>query len=82
MDLEHTSMRITISLPDKLGENLKRAAANSGVSVSSLAANAIEDYVIKRRRSLGKKALDLAGKVRVSEDVHDIMEEGRRDDRP
>ncbi len=74
-------MRITFSLPDKLGQNLKRVAANRGVSVSSLVANAIEEYLFKQRRALGEKALALAGKVRVAADVQDTIEEGRKNDR-
>ena len=76
-------MRMTVSIPDKLSDNLKRAASNRGVSVSSLVAEAVEQYlIIQRRRALGKKALTLAGKVYVAPDVLDIIEEGRRDDRP
>ena len=75
-------MRVTISLPDKLGENLKRDAAKRGVSVSSLVAKAVERYLIKQKRSKGEAALALAGKVRVAADVQDMIEEGRRDDRP
>jgi metal-responsive CopG/Arc/MetJ family transcriptional regulator len=75
-------MRMTVSLPDKLSDNLKRAAANRRVSVSSLVAEAVEQYlIVQRRRALGKKALALAGKVYVAADVHDMIEEGRRDDR-
>jgi metal-responsive CopG/Arc/MetJ family transcriptional regulator len=75
-------MRVTISLPDKLGENLKRDAAKRGVSVSSLVAKTVERYLIKQKRSKGEEALALAGKVRVAADVQDMIEEGRRDDRP
>ena len=77
------TVRMTISIPDKLSDNLKRAASNRGVSVSSLVAEAVEQYlIIQRRRALGKKALALVGKVHVAPDVLDIIEEGRRDDRP
>lgn len=75
-------MRITVSLPDKLRNNLKWAAANRGVSVSSLVTEAVEQYLImQRRKSLGKKALALAGKVHVAADIYDMIDEGRRDDR-
>jgi metal-responsive CopG/Arc/MetJ family transcriptional regulator len=75
-------MRITINVPDKLSENLKRAAANRGISVSSLVTEAVEHYlIIQRRRSLGEKVLALAGKVHVAEDIYDQIEEGRKDDR-
>jgi metal-responsive CopG/Arc/MetJ family transcriptional regulator len=75
-------MRLTISLSDKLSDNLKRAAANRGISVSGLVAEAVEQYlIVQRRRALGNKALALAGKVYVAPDVHDMIEEERRDDR-
>jgi hypothetical protein len=32
-----------------------------------------------KKRALGKKALALAGKVHVAQDVNDMIEEGRRD---
>jgi hypothetical protein len=76
-------MRLTISLPDKLSDNLKRAAANRGMSVSGLVAEAVEQHlIVQRRRALGRKALALVGKVHVAPDAHDTIEEGRRDDRP
>ncbi len=75
-------MRMTVSIPDKLSDNLKRAAANRQVSVSSLVAEAIEKYLIdQQKRALGNKALELAGKVHVAPDVHRMVEEGRADDR-
>lgn len=75
-------MRITISIPDKLNDNLKRAAANRGVSISRMVTEAIEHYLIEQqRRTLGKKALALVGKVHVAADIHDLIDEGRRDDR-
>ncbi|MEN6438350.1 MAG: CopG family transcriptional regulator [Syntrophobacter sp.] len=76
-------MRMTVSIPDKLSENLKRVAANRQVSVSSLVAEAIEKYLIdQQKRALGNKALELAGKVHVAPDVDRMVEEGRGDDRP
>jgi metal-responsive CopG/Arc/MetJ family transcriptional regulator len=76
------AMRITITIPDKLNENLKRTAANRGMSVSALVSEAVEHYlIVQRRRALGEKVLALAGKVHVAEDIYDQIEEGRRDDR-
>lgn len=75
-------MRLTVSLPDRLSDNLKRTAANRGASVSSLVAEAVEHYLlVERKRSLGRKALELAGKARVAPDVYEMIEEGRADDR-
>jgi antitoxin VapB len=75
-------MRITVNIPDEVGENLKRAAQNQGTSISGLVASAVEHYlVVERRRALGYKLLDLAGKGVLSADVDRLIEEGRRDDR-
>ncbi len=76
-------MRLTINISDKLSENLKREAANRGKSVSSIASEAIEHYLVAQRKlAMGQKVLDLVGKVEVPADIYDLIEEGRRDDRP
>ncbi len=75
-------MRITVNIPDSLNENLKREASNRGVSVSRLASEALSHYILdSRRKALGRKVLELAGKAGVSEDADSILDEGRRDDR-
>lgn len=75
-------MRITINLPEKLGDTLKRTALQERVSVSRLVTGALEDYLLeKRRRALGKKVLDLVGRVRVAPEALDLLEAGRNDDR-
>jgi len=75
-------MRITVNIPDSLDENLKREASNRGVSVSRLGSEALRHYLLdSRRKALGRKVLELAGKTRVSEQVDSILDEGRRDDR-
>lgn len=75
-------MRITVSLPDKLSENLKREAHNRNISVSRLVSDALERYLLDlRRKALGKKVLDLAGEAHVSPDADSILDEGRRNDR-
>jgi metal-responsive CopG/Arc/MetJ family transcriptional regulator len=76
-------MRITINIPDKLNENLKRAAANRGMSVSGLVSEAVDHYlIVEQRRTMGEKALELVGKVHVDKNIHEMIEEGRKDDRP
>ena len=75
-------MRITVNIPDSLNENLRREASNRGVSVSRLASEALSHYILdSRRKVLGRKVLELAGKTRVSEQEDSILDEGRRDDR-
>ena len=75
-------MRITVNIPDSLNENLKREAHNRGVSVSRLASEALSYYIVdSRRRALGRKVLELAGRARCLEEADSILDEGRRDDR-
>jgi metal-responsive CopG/Arc/MetJ family transcriptional regulator len=75
-------MRITINLPERLGDSLKRTAAQERVSVSRLVTGAVEGFLLeKRRRALGKKVLDLAGRARVAPEATDLLETGREDDR-
>lgn len=75
-------MRVTINLPEKLGDSLKRAALRERVSVSRLVTDAVEDFLLeKRRRTLGKKVLDLVGRARVAPEALDLLDAGREDDR-
>ena len=75
-------MRITVNIPDTLNENLKREASNRGVSISRLASEALSHYILdSRRKALGRKVLELAGKAGVSGQADTILHEGRRDDR-
>lgn len=75
-------MRITINLPEKLGDSLKRAALQERVSVSRLVTGAVEDFLLeKRRRNLGKKVLDLVGRSLVTPEALDLLAAGREDDR-
>ncbi len=75
-------MRITVNIPDKLNENLRREAHNRGVSVSRLVSEALSHHLLdSRRKAIGRKVLALAGRAKVSEDADSILEEGRQDDR-
>lgn len=75
-------MRLTVTLPDKLSENLKKAASNRGMSVSGLVAEAVEQHLITQRKlALGREVLKLAGNVPIASNIQEMIEEGRRDDR-
>ncbi|MGA2401353.1 MAG: hypothetical protein ABSG91_06570 [Syntrophobacteraceae bacterium] len=75
-------MRITVNIPDNLNENLRREALNRGVSVSRLVSEALSRHFLdSRRKTIGRKVLELAGKGSVSEDADSILDEGRHDDR-
>jgi metal-responsive CopG/Arc/MetJ family transcriptional regulator len=73
-------MRITTHIPDQIARDAKMMAENEKKSVSSIIAEAVRYYITeKRKRRLGRKVLEMAGKVRVSPDVHRELEKGRTD---
>jgi metal-responsive CopG/Arc/MetJ family transcriptional regulator len=73
-------MRITTHIPDPLGRDAKIMAENEKKSVSSIIAEALAYYITeKRKKKLGRKVLEIAGKVRVSPEVHKELERGRMD---
>ncbi len=73
-------MRLTVHLPEDLARLLRQAAENEGKSMSALTAEALEAYLKeRRRRALGLKVLERAGKSRVAGEAHRLLEEGRRD---
>ena len=71
-------MRITTHIPDPLARDAKIMAENEKKSVSSIIAEALTYYITeKRKKKLGRKVLEVAGKVRVSPEVHKELERGR-----
>jgi metal-responsive CopG/Arc/MetJ family transcriptional regulator len=73
-------MRITTHIPDPLARDAKIMASNEKKSVSSIIAEALAYYITeKRKKKLGRKVLEIAGKVRVSPEVHKELERGRMD---
>lgn len=73
-------MRITTHIPDQIARDAKMMAENEKKSVSSIIAEAVTYYIAeKRKRRLGRKVLQIAGRVRVSPDVHRELEKGRMD---
>jgi metal-responsive CopG/Arc/MetJ family transcriptional regulator len=73
-------MRITTHIPDPLGRDAKIMAENEKKSVSSIIAEALAYYITeKRKKKLGRKVLEIVGKVRVSPEVHKELERGRMD---
>ena len=77
-------MRVTVHIPESVSNEIKRTAGKEKKSVSSFIAEAVKYYIReKRRRELGLKVLELAGKARISGDVLKHLEEGREEhDRP
>jgi len=73
-------MRITTHIPDPIARDVKIMAENEKKSVSSLIAEALQYYITeKRKRRLGRKVLELAGKERVSPRADAELEAGRKD---
>ncbi|MBM4347570.1 MAG: hypothetical protein FJ107_05490 [Deltaproteobacteria bacterium] len=73
-------MRITTHIPDPLARDAKIMAENEKKSVSSIIADALAYYITeKRKKRLGRKVLEIAGKVRVSPEADKELERGRMD---
>ena len=73
-------MRITTHIPDQIARAAKVMAENENKSVSSIVSEAITYYIAeKRKKRLGRKVLEIAGKARISPDVHKELEKGRMD---
>ena len=71
-------MRITANIPDDMGRVVKTFADNEKKSVSSVITEAVQSYIVaKRRQESGKKVLDLIGKARISKDIHQDIENMR-----
>lgn len=71
-------MRITAQNTGLSGKTVKTYALNEKVSVSSLIAKALEDFIEqKKKKYLGDQVLKIAGKIHASEDVIEELERGR-----
>lgn len=75
-------MRVTVHIPDDLGPKLKQAAIDEGLSISTLTANALENYLAQRRKkAAGSRHLGLIRRDSVTIDAWEELERGRIDDR-
>jgi len=76
-------MRITINVPDDVGEEAENVAQAEGVSMSSLVAQAVRRYLEERRRSQAVERINaLIGKASAgSQAVEEIRRERRMADR-
>jgi hypothetical protein len=74
-------MRITVHVSENIGKEVQRLAESEKKSVSSVVARSIEFFIDeKRRRQLGERVLQLAGKAKVANDIFDELHRGRVDD--
>ena len=76
-------MRVTVSIPDPLGEEAEALAREQGVSVSALYAEAMQAYLRELRRQEALESIrDLIGKVDIAPDaLAQLQDERRRSDR-
>ena len=73
-------MRVTVHIPERVNNEIKRTAEKERKSVSSFIAEAVQYYIReKKRREIGSRVLDLAGKVKISGDALRHIEEGRNE---
>jgi hypothetical protein len=64
-------MRITAHIPDSVARDVKILADNEKKPVSAMITEAVTHYIReKKKRELGMKVLDLAGKATLSKEVH------------
>ncbi len=76
-------MRVTVHMPDEIGEDLRATARSRQMSVSALTATAVASYLQRmRKQEIGGRLLDLIDRNVVSADALSLLDEGRRDDRP
>ncbi len=73
-------MRVTAHIPDDVARDAKIFADNEKKSVSSVIADALRHYVSERKKKdLGQRILNMAGKVHVSKDAHRDIERMREE---
>jgi metal-responsive CopG/Arc/MetJ family transcriptional regulator len=78
LDNMEATMRVTVHIPESVNNEIKRTAVKEKKSVSSFIAEAVQYYIKeKKRREIGLRVLELAGKVRISGDALEHIEEGR-----
>lgn len=71
-------MRVTVTVPDSVGEEAEEAARAEGLSVSALFAEAVEAFLERRRRLLAVERIEEAARRGgVGEDALRILQEER-----
>lgn len=72
-------MRLTVSVPDLVAEQVRTLAAQTGQSVSSVVAAAVERHVAAERRRLAADRIQaLIGTATVSDEADAVLREMRR----
>lgn len=72
-------MRVTVNIPDPIGQQAEEAAQEEGVSVSALFAQAVEKYLEERRRERAIQRINaLIGTAHVAPNALEEMERDRK----
>lgn len=72
-------MRVTVHMPDPVGEEAARLAKERGISVSALYKEAVEKHTKEARRQLAVERMDrLFGSGGVDPNIDQIIKEERR----
>lgn len=71
-------MRVTVTVPDPVGEEAERVAEWEGVSVSALFARAVEEMLERRRRRRAVERIEaVTAACSVDDDALRMLEEER-----
>jgi hypothetical protein len=73
-------MRITVVVPDELGQNVKKISKNRNQSLSLTATEAFEQFIKnEKRKAMGHKVIDIMRKAKIDPNINEILEDGRKD---
>lgn len=71
-------MRVTVQVPDDIGDKVKQVADEQGVSVSSLYTAALQAYLNERKRAQAIKRVDALIGTYVASDADEQLKEIRK----
>jgi metal-responsive CopG/Arc/MetJ family transcriptional regulator len=73
------SMRITVNIPDMLEKEIKKTSENENKTISSIIEEAAEFYLReKQKKKIGRKVLDMVGKIKISADTLEYLHSERK----
>jgi hypothetical protein len=73
-------MRITVVVPDELGQNVKKISKNRNQSLSLTATEAFEKFIRdEKRKAMGYRVIEIMRKAKIDPNIEDIIEDMRKD---